>query len=470
MAGPQTMFDKIWNRHVVVQRDDGMCLMYVDRHLLHDGSFHAFTQIRREKRQIRRPGQTFATPDHYTPTTAQRSIDAIKEPNLKEKVAALDQNTRDFGVRQFGIDDPGNGIVHVVGPEQGITQPGIFLVCGDSHTSTHGALGAIACGIGASEVAHVMATQCLWQRKPKTMRINIGGKLGFGVVGKDVILATIGQISTAGGVGHAIEYAGPAIRSLSVEGRLTISNMTIEAGSRIGIMAPDDKTINYVHGRPFAPKGAEWDKAVAYWRTLPTDDGAVFDKEVEVDGSAITPMVTWGNSPEDVIKVTDTIPDPERVSDTERRESMRRALDYMGLKAGMRMTDVSVDRVFIGSCTNSRIEDLRLAASVVKGRKAVVTAMVSPGSAEVKAAAEAEGLDKVFTDAGFEWRFSGCSMCAGMNGDVLSTGERSASTSNRNFRGRQGPGTRTHLVSPAMAAAAAVTGKFTDVRRLMEGK
>lgn len=470
MAGPQTMFDKIWNRHVVVQRDDGMCLMYVDRHLLHDGSFHAFTQMRNEGRPLRRPNQTFATPDHYTPTTAARSIDAIDNPKLREKVEALDNNTRDFGVKQFGISDPGNGIVHVVGPEQGITQPGIFLVCGDSHTSTHGALGAIACGIGASEVAHVMATQCLWQRKPRTMRINIDGTLGFGVTGKDVILATIGQISTAGGVGHAIEYAGSAIRALSIESRLTISNMTIEAGSRIGIMAPDDKTFEYLNGRPFAPRGAEWDKAVAYWRTLPSDDGAVFDKEVTVDGDAITPMVTWGNSPEDVIRVTDTVPDPERESNTEKRESMRRALDYMDLKPGTPITDISVDRVFIGSCTNSRIEDLRLAAAVVKGRKVAVTAMVSPGSAQVRAAAEAEGLDKVFTDAGFEWRYAGCSMCAGMNGDLLNTGERSASTSNRNFRGRQGPGTRTHLVSPAMAAAAAVTGRFTDVRRLMEEK
>jgi 3-isopropylmalate/(R)-2-methylmalate dehydratase large subunit len=464
------MFDKIWNRHVVVQRDDGMCLMYVDRHLLHDGSFHAFTQMRNEGRPLRRPNQTFATPDHYTPTTVARSIDAIDNPRLREKVEALDNNTRDFGVRQFGIGDPGNGIVHVVGPEQGITQPGIFLVCGDSHTSTHGALGAIACGIGASEVAHVMATQCLWQRKPRTMRINIDGTLGFGVTGKDVILATIGQISTAGGVGHAIEYAGSAIRALSIESRLTISNMTIEAGSRIGIMAPDDKTFEYLNGRPFAPRGAEWDKAVAYWQTLPSDDGAVFDKEVAVDGDVITPMVTWGNSPEDVIRVTDTVPDPEREANTEKRESMRRALDYMDLKPGTPITDISVDRVFIGSCTNSRIEDLRLAAAVVKGRKAAVTAMVSPGSAQVRAAAEAEGLDKIFTDAGFEWRYAGCSMCAGMNGDLLNTGERSASTSNRNFRGRQGPGTRTHLVSPAMAAAAAVTGRFTDVRRLMEEK
>jgi 3-isopropylmalate/(R)-2-methylmalate dehydratase large subunit len=470
MAGPQTMFDKIWNRHVIVQRDDGMCLMYVDRHLLHDGSFQAFNQMRSENWTFRRAGQTYATPDHYTPTLAERRIDAIDDPKNREKVEALDKNTRDYGVKQFGIDDPDNGIVHVVGPEQGITQPGIFLVCGDSHTSTHGALGAIACGIGASEVAHVMATQCLWQRKPKTMRITVDGKLGFGVTGKDVILATIGKITTAGGAGYAIEYAGSAIEDLSIEGRLTISNMTIEAGSRIGIMAPDEKTFAYLKGRPYAPKGAEWDKALAYWKTLPTDEGAVFDKEVDIDGDAITPMVTWGNSPEDVIRITDTIPDPEREANTERRESMKRAIEYMDLKPGTPISDVKVDRVFIGSCTNSRIEDLRLAASIVKGRKAVVTAMVSPGSARIRAEAEAEGLDKIFTDAGFEWRYAGCSMCAGMNGDTLETGQRSASTSNRNFRGRQGPGTRTHLVSPAMAAAAAVTGTFTDVRRLMEEK
>jgi 3-isopropylmalate/(R)-2-methylmalate dehydratase large subunit len=469
MAGPQTMFDKIWNRHVIVQRDDGQCLLYVDRHLLHDGSFHAFAQMRRENRKLRRPKQVFATPDHYTPTTS-RKVDEITNPENREKVVALDQNTRDFGVQQFGIDDARMGIVHVIGPELGITQPGILLVCGDSHTSTHGALGAIACGIGASEVAHVMATQCLWQDRPKRMRITVDGKLGFGVTGKDVILAIIGQISAAGGAGYAIEYAGPAIRQLSIEGRLTVSNMTIEAGSRMGLIAPDDKTIEYLHGKHFAPKGKEWDKAVAYWRTLPTDEGASFDREVKVDGNAIAPMVTWGNSPENVIKVTDTIPDPGREANTERRESLQRALDYMDLKPGMAISDVRVDRVFIGSCTNSRIEDLRIAAQVVKGRKAVVPAMVSPGSTQVKTAAEAEGLDKIFTAAGFEWRHAGCSMCVGLNGDLVAAGERTASTSNRNFRGRQGLGSRTHLVSPAMAAAAAVTGTFTDVRRLMEGK
>lgn len=467
MAGPQTMFDKIWDRHVVVRRDDDMCLMYVDRHLLHDGSFHAFTYMRNEERELRRPQQAFATPDHYSPTTV-RTIDEIEHDGHREKVRHLHENTRDFGVEHFGIDDRRMGIVHVIGPELGITQPGIFLVCGDSHTSTHGALGAIACGIGASEVAHVLATQCIWQRKPKTMRITIDGRLGFGVTGKDIILATIGQISAAGGAGYAIEYAGSAIGALSVEGRLTVSNMTIEAGSRFGIMAPDEKTIDYLHGRPYAPTGAEWDKAVAYWKTLPTDDGARFDREIEVDGNAISPMVTWGNSPEDVVQVTDTVPDPEREANTERREAMRRALDYMDLKPGTPMTDIAIDRVFIGSCTNSRIEDLRAAADVVKGRKAVVTAMVAPGSMQVKAEAEAEGLDKIFTEAGFEWRHAGCSMCVGLNGDLVPAGERAASTSNRNFRGRQGLGSRTHLVSPAMAAAAAVTGRFADVRRLME--
>jgi 3-isopropylmalate/(R)-2-methylmalate dehydratase large subunit len=331
-------------------------------------------------------------------------------------------------------------------------------------------MGAIACGIGASEVAHVLATQCLWQSKPKTMRITVNGTLGFGVTGKDVILAIIGQISAAGGAGYAIEYAGSAIEQLSMEGRLTVSNMSIEAGCRMGIIAPDQKTYDYLEGRPYAPKGAEWDKALAYWKTLPTDDGAKFDREVTVDGDAIAPMVTWGNSPENVVQVTDVVPDPAQEPNAERRESMLNALDYMDLKAGMPMTEVSVDRVFIGSCTNSRIEDLRLAADVVKGRRAVVPSMISPGSMQVKAAAEKEGLDKIFTDAGFDWRHSACSMCVGLNGDSVDPGVRTASTSNRNFRGRQGPGSRTHLVSPAMAAAAAVTGKFTDVRQLMEEK
>ena len=469
MAAAQTMFDKIWDKHVVVQRDDGQCLLYVDRHLAHDGSFHAFGMLREEGMTVRRPQQVYATPDHYSPTDV-RTIDGIENDDLREKVAALDANTREFGVTHFGIDDGRMGIVHVIGPELGITQPGIFLVCGDSHTSTHGAVGAMACGIGASEVAHVLATQCLWQRKPKTMRITVDGNLGFGVTGKDVILAIIGQISAAGGAGYAIEYAGSAIRQLSMEGRLTVSNMTIEAGSRFGIIAPDDTTFDYLDGRPYAPKGAEWDKALGYWKTLPTDDGATFDREVTVDGNAIAPMVTWGNSPENVVQVTGAVPDPDREANTERRESMRRALDYMDLRPGTPMAKVAVDRVFIGSCTNSRIEDLRLAAEVVKGRKAVVPSMVSPGSMQVKAAAEAEGLDRIFTEAGFDWRHSACSMCVGLNGDLVAAGERTASTSNRNFRGRQGPGSRTHLVSPAMAAAAAVTGTFTDVRRLMEEK
>jgi 3-isopropylmalate/(R)-2-methylmalate dehydratase large subunit len=467
MAFPQTMFDKIWNRHVIVRRDDGQCLLYVDRHLGHDGSFHAYSMIREAGRTVRRPKQTYMTPDHYTPTTV-RSVEGIDDAGLRAKVQALIENTSEFGVHHFGIDDDRMGIIHVIGPELGITQPGILLVCGDSHTSTHGAMGCIACGIGASEVAHVLATQTFWQKKPSTMRITVDGSLGFGVTGKDVILTIIGQISAAGGAGHAIEYAGSAIRDLSMEGRLTVSNMTIEAGSRFGIIAPDEKTFEYLQSRPFAPKGSEWDKAMSYWRTLPTDDGAVFDTEVAVDGNAIAPMVTWGNSPESVVPVTGVVPDPEKEPDTERRASMRGALDYMDLKPGTPMADIEVDRVFIGSCTNSRIEDLRLAAEVAKGRRVVVPAMISPGSTRVKKAAEAEGLDKIFTGAGFEWRHSSCSMCVGLNGDQAASGERIASTSNRNFRGRQGQGTRTHLVSPAMAAAAAVTGKFTDVRRLME--
>jgi len=469
MASPQTMFDKIWQRHVIVERDDGQCLLYVDRHLSHDGSFHAFSALREANLTVRRPQQTFATPDHYSPTDV-RAIEDIGNAELREKVETLAVNTRDFGVTHFGIDDDRMGIVHVIGPELGITQPGILLVCGDSHTSTHGAMGAMACGIGASEVAHVLATQTLWQSKPKTMRITVDGKLGFGVTGKDVILAIIGQISAAGGAGHAIEYAGSAIRDLSIEGRLTVSNMSIEAGARVGMIAPDDKTFEYLEGRPYAPKGAAWDKAVSYWRTLPTDDGAQFDREVSVDGNAIAPMVTWGNSPENVVQVTDVVPDPENETNPERRESLRRAIDYMALTPGMPMTEVKVDRVFIGSCTNSRIEDLRQAAALVKGRKAVIPAMVSPGSMQVKKAAEAEGLDKVFTDAGFDWRHSACSMCVGLNGDSVAAGERTASTSNRNFKGRQGPGSRTHLVSPVMAAAAAVTGTFADVRQLMEEK
>jgi 3-isopropylmalate/(R)-2-methylmalate dehydratase large subunit len=463
----QTLFDKIWNRHVVTERH-GQTLLYIDRHLLHDGSFFAFNELRKKGLTIRRPDQTFATPDHYTPTHTA-SLEDLADPRAREIASSIKSNCEEFGVTVFPWGDKRQGIAHVVGPEQGITLPGLTMVCGDSHTSTHGALGCIAFGIGASQVAHVMATQTLWQMKPKTMRINISGKLGFGVTAKDVIIAIIRQISAAGGTGYAIEYAGDAIRDMSMEGRLTLCNMTIEAGSRVGMVAPDDKTIDYVKGRPFAPQDEKWDQALAFWQTLPSDADARFDTEIDVNGAAIAPMVTWGNSPQDAVQVTERLPDPDAESDADRKTAMVAAYDYMGLKPGTPVEEIPVDRVFIGACTNARIEDLRAAAAVAKGRKAAIPTMVVPGSGLVKAQAEAEGLDKVFEEAGFEWRLQGCSMCVGMNGDTLKPGERSASTSNRNFRGRQGPGSRTHLVSPAMAAAAAVTGHFTDVRKMMEG-
>ena len=464
----QTLFDKIWDKHVVAARDDGQTLLYIDRHLCHDGSFSGFLRLRESGRDVRRPKQTFATPDHYTPT-GSASLDAIEDDTAREIVTSIDKNCADFGVHLFPWGDARQGIAHVVGPEQGITLPGLTMVCGDSHTSTHGALGCISFGIGSSEVTHVLATQTIWQTKPKTMRITVDGALGFGVTAKDIVIAIIRQISAAGGVGYAIEYAGPAIEKLSIEGRLTVCNMTIEAGSRTGMVAPDDKTIDYIKGRPFAPTGKKWEQAAAYWRTLPSDADAQFDKQVTVDGSAIAPMVTWGNSPQDAVQVTGSVPDPSEETDLERRAAMIAALDYMALVPGTAIADIAVDRVFIGSCTNSRIEDLRAAAAVAKGRKATVPTLVVPGSGLVKKQAEAEGLDKIFTAAGFEWRLPGCSMCVGVNGDQVPSGERSASTSNRNFRGRQGPGSRTHLVSPAMAAAAAVNGRFTDVRRMMEG-
>jgi len=462
----KTLFEKIWDRHVVTTRF-GQTLLYIDRHLCHDGSYVAFGRLREAGLKVRRPDQTFATPDHYTPTHTS-SLDGLPDPRARELASAIKSNCEEFGVTVFPWGDRRQGIVHVVGPEQGITLPGLTMVCGDSHTSTHGALGCISFGIGASEVAHVLATQTLWQKKPKTMRINIDGKLGFGVTAKDVILAVIRQIGAAGGTGYAIEYAGQVIRDMTMAGRMTVCNMTIEAGSRSGLIAPDETTLDYIEGRPFAPKDEKWDKAVDFWRTLPTDEGAVFDTEIDVDGDAIAPMVTWGNSPQDAVQVTEHLPDPDTETDPDRKAAMRAAYDYMDLKPGSAITDVGVDRVFIGACTNSRIEDLRAAAAVAKGRKAVIPAMVVPGSGLVRAQAEAEGLDKIFTDAGFEWRLAGCSMCVGTNGDLLAPGERSASTSNRNFRGRQGPSSRTHLVSPAMAAAAAVTGRFTDVRKLME--
>jgi 3-isopropylmalate/(R)-2-methylmalate dehydratase large subunit len=465
---PATLFEKIWRRHVVVDRPDGYTLLYIDRHLLHDGSYTAFERLRQRGQKVRRPDLSFVTPDHYVPTHS-RKIEDITNANSKRMVASVAVNARDTGVTAFDFGDKRQGIIHVVGPEQGITLPGITLVCGDSHTSTHGALGCLAFGIGSSEVTHVLATQSLWQKKPKAMRINIDGALGFGITGKDVILAIIAKIGTAGGTGYVLEYAGSGIRQLSMEGRLTLCNMSIEGGGRAGMVAPDDTTFEYVAGRPYAPKGADWDRALAFWHSLPTDDGAAFDHEVTLSGPDIAPMVTYGTSPEDAAPVTAAVPDPALAADATKREGLARALAYMGLEPGTPISQIKVDRVFIGSCTNSRIEDLRLAAKVAKGRKAQVPSWIVPGSGLIKEQAEREGLDKVFKEAGFEWREACCSMCIAVNGDFGQPQERIASTSNRNFVGRQGKGARTHLVSPAMAAAAAVTGSFTDVRQLMTG-
>ena len=467
---PRTLFEKIWQRHRVLERPDGQTLLYVDCHLVHDGSAPAFQKLRDRSIGVRVPSRTFATPDHYV-LTDTRDIAGIPDPERRGMVEQLVSNTDAAGITLFGLDDPRQGIVHVVGPEEGLSQPGTLLVCGDSHTSTHGAVGALAFGIGSSEVAHVLATQTLWQRKPRTLRIEIDGTLPAGVTAKDVILTIIARIGAAGATEHVIEYAGSAIRGLSMEGRLTLCNMSIEAGGRAGMVAPDDATFDYLHGRPYAPKGADWDAALGRWRRLPTDPGAMFDREVTLDGSSFEPMVTWGTSPENALPITGLIPDPAAEPDAERRDGMRRALDYMGLTPGMKLDEVPVDRVFIGSCTNSRIEDLRAAAQVAAGRKVAdgILAWVVPGSGLIKLQAEAEGLDRIFTDAGFEWREAGCSMCLGTNGEIVAPGQRCASTSNRNFVGRQGPGARTHLMSPAMAAAAAVTGHLTDVRRLEGG-
>ncbi len=466
MSDAQTLFDKIWQRHVVVDRGDGYHLLYVDRHLMHDGSAAGFARLRERGQKVRRPDLAFATPDHYNSTAGKTTAD-IADPLHRRLIEQIQENTKANGVTLFYLGDERQGIAHVVGPEQGITQPGVTLVCGDSHTATHGAMGALAFGIGSSEVTHVMATQCLWQRKPKSMRVSVDGVLGPGVGAKDVILAIIGRIGAAGGVGHVIEYAGSTIRGLSIEGRLTVCNMSIEAGARAGMVAPDDTTYQYLHGRPFAPSGAAWDRALTHWRALPSDAGSHFDREVTLDAAQIAPMLTWGTSPEDAVSILDRVPDPSSAPDAAKRDAMIGSLAYMDLKPGTRMDQVAVDRVFIGSCTNSRIEDLRAAASVARGRKAVVPSWVVAGSGLVKRQAEAEGLDKIFREAGFEWREPGCSMCVGMNGDTGLPGQRIASTSNRNFVGRQGRGVRTHLLSPAMAAAAAVTGRFTDVRRLM---
>ena len=476
MAG-KTLYDKLWEMHEVTRRDDGSSLIYIDRHILHEvTSPQAFEGLRLAGRQPWRVDANIATPDHNVPTTkAERDggLLAIADPVSRLQVQTLDENCDDFGILEFKMDDVRQGIVHVVGPEQGATLPGMTVVCGDSHTSTHGAFGALAHGIGTSEVEHVLATQCLVAKKMKNMQVRVEGELPAGVTAKDIVLAVIGRIGTAGGNGHALEFAGSAIRDLSVEGRMTICNMAIEAGARVGMVAVDDKTIDYVRGRPFAPKGADWDAAVAVWKSLVSDDDAVFDTVVELRAEDIKPQVSWGTSPEMVLAVDQNVPDPARESDPVKKDSITRALKYMGLDANQPITAIRLDRVFIGSCTNSRIEDLRAAAEVAKGRKVAATvkqALVVPGSGLVKAQAEAEGLDKVFLAAGFEWREPGCSMCLAMNPDKLGSGEHCASTSNRNFEGRQGAGGRTHLVSPAMAAAAAVAGHFVDVRELMQAQ
>ncbi len=465
MSTPRTLFEKIWERHVVAEPPGSPTLLYVDLHLVHEvTSPQAFEGLRLTGRRVRRPDRTFATMDHNVPT--ERRGLPIADPVSARQIAALQENCRDFGVTLYGLDSPEQGIVHVIGPEQGLTQPGKTIVCGDSHTSTHGAFGALAFGIGTSEVEHVLATQCLWQARPKTMEIRVDGDLPYGVTAKDVILAIIGRIGTAGATGYVVEYRGSALAGLSMENRMTICNMSIEAGARAGMIAPDAATFSYLEGRPFSPKGKDWERAVSAWEALPTDPGAAFDRSVVLQAAQIAPQVTWGTSPGMVVGVDGRVPEPAQVADPDERRATERALQYMDLQPGTPICDIRIDRVFIGSCTNARIEDLRAAAGVVAGRRVAssVQAMVVPGSQRVKAQAESEGLDRVFREAGFDWRESGCSMCLGMNPDILQPGERCASTSNRNFEGRQGRGGRTHLVSPQMAAAAALAGHFVDVR------
>jgi 3-isopropylmalate/(R)-2-methylmalate dehydratase large subunit len=462
---PRTLYDKIWDDHLVDQQDDGTCLLYIDRHLVHEvTSPQAFEGLRSSGRKVRAPEKTLAVVDHNVPTSDRKLPNP--DPESAEQIAVLAQNAKDFGVEYYNEFDKRQGIVHVIGPEQGFTLPGTTIVCGDSHTATHGAFGALAYGIGTSEVEHVLATQTLIQKKSKNMRAIVDGKLPAGVTAKDIILAIIGEIGTAGGTGYALEYAGEAIRSISMEGRMTICNMSIEGGARAGMVAPDEKTYEYLKDRPKAPKGAAWDAARRYWDTLHSDDGAHFDYELRLDAAKLPPLVTWGTSPEDVVSVTGVVPDPDKIADETKRASKKRALEYIGLTPGTRITDIKLDRVFIGSCTNARIEDLREVARIVNGKtvNANLNAMIVPGSGLVKEQAEAEGLDKIFKAAGFDWREPGCSMCLAMNPDKLAPGERCASTSNRNFEGRQGYRGRTHLVSPAMAAAAAIAGHFVDVR------
>ena len=468
-AAPKTLYDKIWDAHVVHEQEDGTCLLYIDRHLVHEvTSPQAFEGLRMAGRPVRRPEATIAVPDHNVPTTADR-LGEIKDEQSRIQVEALRQNAKEFGVEIFDIDDIRQGIVHIIGPEQGLTQPGMTIVCGDSHTATHGAFGALAHGIGTSEVEHVLATQTLIQKKSKNMKVEVTGALHPYVTAKDITLSVIGETGTAGGTGHVIEYCGEAIRSLSMEGRMTVCNMAIEGGARAGLIAPDDVTFDYLKGRPRAPKGAAWEMAETHWRALFTDEGAHFDKAITLDADKIAPVVTWGTSPEDVLPITGLVPNPGDFADPGKQAAAQRALDYMGLTAGTPLRDVAIDTIFIGSCTNGRIEDLREVAKVMEGRKVKegLRAMIVPGSGLVRAMAEEEGIADQLIEAGFEWRFAGCSMCLGMNPDQLKPGERCASTSNRNFEGRQGYKGRTHLMSPAMAAAAAVTGRLTDVRELV---
>ena len=462
---PRTIFDKIWDKHTITTDDSGQTLLYIDWLLFAESSFNEFDALHFEGYKVRRPKQIFGVADHYTPSRGTTLADVVDDER-RNLILTLERNAREEGFTFFGLGDPRRGIQHLVGPEQGLAQPGVIVLCVDSHTATEGAVGALAYGVGA-ELDHAIATQTIWQRKPRQMRINIEGKRGIGVASKDVILAILAHIGSDGGVQHSIEYAGAVIRDMSIEERMTVCNMSIEAGSPAGTVSPDEKSFAYVKGRPFAPRDEHWDAALAYWKTLPSEEGAAWDKEVTLDGDAMQPMVTWGNSPEDGIPITGVVPDPAEEPDEQLRAEMVRSLEYMGLRPGTRMTDVPVDQVFIGSCTNSRIEDFRAAAAIIKGRKVVVPSLAVPGSSTVKRQAESEGLDRIFKDAGFSWGEAGCSMCISLNGDVVPAGKRCASTSNRNFRGRQGKGSRTHLVSPITAAAAAVTGRFTDVRELI---
>lgn len=466
MSAPRTLLDKLWDAHEVIRRPDGVSLLWVDRHLVHEGSHHAFAKLADRGLDVPAPELTFAVVDHYAPT---RNRANISDPGIAHMIKTLRKNADAHGLRIFDLDDPAQGIVHVIGPEQGLTLPGLLINCGDSHTSTHGAFGALAFGIGATEVAHVLATQTVWQRKPRAMRIRVEGTLGPGVTAKDIALGWIARLGTGSAQGHAVEYTGSAIRNLSMEGRMTLCNLSIEGGARSGMIAPDEVTFAYLRGRSYAPKGADWERAIEDWATFDTEDGAPFNREVVIDAAEIAPTVTWGTSPEQALPITETIPDPARI-DPAKAGAVKAALDYMGLISGRALDGTPVDQVFIGSCTNGRIEDLRAAAAVLAGRKSRVPGLISPGSALVKAQAEAEGLDRIFTEAGLEWTESGCSMCVGMNGDLVAEGKRCASSTNRNFRGRQGRGARTHLMSPVMVAAAAVTGTITDVRPLLEGR